>query len=130
MQSRPGLWAEPWPGGLDVPFAQPLGSTSGHYMNRSIKRCFVLAVLSAFVSAGCLDFLTHTTSPSTGTATLEGMTGSWASVSVAPTPAPGTCTNFHWSITTFSGTTGSGTFTATCAGNVPAAGTASGTLSG
>ena len=91
----------------------------------------MLVMLSAFMSAGCLDFLTHVTSPSTPTtATLQGMGGSWTSVSPAPTPAPGTCTDFHWTITDFTGTTGSGTFTATCAGNVQVAGTASGTLSG
>lgn len=95
------------------------------------KSLFVVAGLSALLSAGCLEFLTHnTTSPSaTPSATVQGMGGSWASVSSA-TPAAGTCTNFHWSITEFTGTTGSGTFSATCAGNLQVAGTAQGALSG
>jgi hypothetical protein len=38
------------------------------------------------------------------------------------------CTNFSWSVTQFTGSTGSGTFSATCFGNVQVAGTASGTL--
>jgi hypothetical protein len=95
------------------------------------KGLLVLAGLAALLSAGCLEFLTqNTTSPSTTpAATLQGMGGSWASVS-SVTPPAGTCTDFHWSITEFTGTTGSGTFTATCAGNLAIAGTAHGTLSG
>jgi len=93
---------------------------------------FAAATLSALLSVGCMDFVTsHLTSPSTTTpsATLQGMSGGWASVS-STAPLPTTCTNFHWTITEFTGTTGSGTFTATCAGSVQVAGTAQGSLSG
>src|SRR6188472_818566 len=95
------------------------------------KGLLVAAGLSALLGAGCVEFMTQNKtgpSPTVG-ATLEGMGGAWASVS-STTPPVGTCTNFHWSITEFTGTTGSGTFSATCAGNVQVAGTARGTLSG
>ena len=96
--------------------------------NRSF---FVVAVLSAVLSSGCSNLFTHMTSPSTtASATVHGMGGAWASVSSTTPAAASTCTNFRWSITEFTGTTGSGTFTATCAGNVQVAGTASGTLTG
>ena len=92
----------------------------------------VVAALSALLGAGCQGLLTQNmTSPSsTVSASVQGMAGAWASVS-AVTPAPaGTCTNFHWTITEFTGTSGSGSFTAACAGNLQVAGTALGTLSG
>ena len=97
-------------------------------MNKSL---FVAAGLAALLSAGCLEFLTQNkTSPSAPVAaTVQGMGGSWTSVSPG-TPAAGTCTNFHWSITEFTGTTGSGTFSATCAGDLQVTGTARGTLAG
>ena len=95
------------------------------------KSLFVMASLSALLGAGCMEFLTQNkTGPSPVVAvTLQGMGGAWASVS-SVTPAAGTCTDFHWSITEFTGTTGSGSFSATCAGNMKIAGTAQGTLSG
>jgi hypothetical protein len=91
---------------------------------------FVLVSLSALLTAGCQNLFNQTTSPSpTTTPTVQGMAGSWASVASA-TPAAGTCTNFRWTVTEFSGTTGSGTFSATCAGNLQVAGTANGALAG
>ena len=93
------------------------------------RSLFVLVSLAAVLAAGCQNLFTQTTSPSTTTPTVQGMAGSWASVASA-TPPAGTCTNFHWTITEFTGTSGSGTFTATCAGNLQVAGTANGTLAG
>ena len=95
------------------------------------KSLFVVAGLAALLCTGCMEFLTQNkTAPSTTVgATVEGMSGSWASVS-STTPVTGMCTNFHWSITEFTGTTGSGTFSATCGGNLQVSGTARGTLSG
>lgn len=89
---------------------------------------FIPACVAAVLSAGCLDFLTSKTSP-TPAAPIQLMTGQWASISSATT-LPSTCTDFHWTITEVTGTSGSGTFTAKCMGTIPVSGTAHGTLSG
>ena len=89
---------------------------------------FIPACLAAMLCAGCLDFLTSNTAPSSVTASTQTMTGSWASVSSA-TALTNTCTDFHWTITALSGATGSGAFTAKCLGNLPVTGMAQGTLS-
>ena len=97
------------------------------------NRLLVVAGLSALLGSGCQGFFSQNkTGPSTTTAsaaTVQGMAGTWGSVSAA-TPAAGTCTDFHWSVTEFTGTTGSGTFSATCAGGLQLTGTARGTLVG
>lgn len=82
----------------------------------------VLALTS--VLAGCSNFLGPSTSSNAGPPNLS---GSWSSV--APTTEPGTCTDFHWTVTQFDGTTATGIFTATC-GSLQVAGTATGKLSG
>jgi hypothetical protein len=83
--------------------------------------------VGAAAASGCLGYERRSsTSPTTtGTAALL---GSWASSSALPSPT--SCTNFRWNVTEQSGNTASGTFSATCAGNLQVAGTANGTLSG
>jgi hypothetical protein len=85
-------------------------------------------VLAALLAASCFEFLTQSkTSPSsTG---VDGLNGSWASVSSATT-LQDTCTDFAWTVTDISGNTASGTFSATCLDTLQVTGTASGTLSG
>jgi hypothetical protein len=91
----------------------------------------LLAMLAAGASAACFDFATKTTSPTNTTSQTLG--GSWATVQSLP-GASGSlqdaCVNFKWSVTQFSGTSGSGTFSATCLGNMAVTGSASGTLVG
>jgi hypothetical protein len=86
----------------------------------------VPACLAALLSAGCQSFLTNQTSP-TSTAPTQLTTGDWASISSATT-LTNTCTDFHWTITDVTGTSGTGTFTAKCMGTLQVAGTARGTL--
>ena len=97
----------------------------------NMRKSLQLAVcLAPLLMAGCSNLfsLNNTTSP-TPTNPTGISTGQWASVSSATT-LTNTCTNFNWTITEISGTSGSGTFTATCMGNVQVAGTAHGTLTG
>lgn len=59
---------------------------------------------------------------------ISALLGTWTSANLAT--AAGTCTDFRWNVTQQTGNTASGTFSATCAGEVRVQGTASGTLSG
>ena len=87
------------------------------------RRLFAAATLAAVVSAGCFDLSKNSSQPS-GSGSL--LAGTWRSVS-GNSPQEN-CTNFQWSVTEYSGSTGSGAFSMTCYGNVQVAGTASGTL--
>lgn len=86
-----------------------------------------LVSLGAAAASGCMGYERRSsTSPTTvGTAALL---GSWTSSAALPSPT--SCTNFRWNVTDQSGSTASGTFSATCAGNLQVAGTANATLSG
>lgn len=84
--------------------------------------------LSAGVAAlcfavGCSSVQQTSTGPSGSSSALA---GTWRSVGSGS--VQDSCTNFSWSVTQFTGSTGSGTFSATCFGNVQIAGSASGTL--
>ena len=90
------------------------------------RALFFPACLSAIVSAGCLDFMTNKTSPTSAEA-VQLTSGPWASIASATT-LTNTCVDFHWTSTAVTGASGSGTFTAKCMGSVQVAGTARGTL--
>src|SRR6476660_6509583 len=92
-----------------------------------MRRTLLGMIVAAALSAGCSNLFKLPGSPSTP-ATPEAMTGAWTSL--APSTQTNTCTDFHWTISQLSGTTGSGSFTATCMGTMAIAGTASGTLTG
>jgi hypothetical protein len=83
---------------------------------------------AALLAAGCSNLFSfqETTSPSDTPAALSG--GRWTSIS--STPSAETCTSFTWTIVEISGTSGTGTFTATCFDGMEIAGTAQGTLVG
>jgi hypothetical protein len=89
----------------------------------------VLIVAMALApSAACFDFKV---TPSPTTSAVLG--GTWSTVQSLPGVSGSlqdACVNFQWSVTQFNGTSGSGTFSATCMGNVAISGSAQGTLSG
>ena len=90
-----------------------------------MKRILALVASAALVSAGCFKTTSTVTTP-TSSASL---TGTWVTIAHVPGSNPTqSCTNFNWAVTSFNGTTGSGTFSATCFGNVQIAGSATGTL--
>jgi hypothetical protein len=95
------------------------------------KNVLLMTMVSvgAAIASGCIGYERRSTlSPTiTGSATLL---GSWASSSAVTLPAPSTCTNFKWTVTEQTGNNASGTFSATCAGNLQVAGTANAILSG
>ena len=90
-----------------------------------------LTMIAACASTACFEVTTKTTGPSSSTSTA--LSGAWATTQSLP-GASGSlndaCVNFKWTVTQISGTSGSGTFSATCLGNVAVAGSASGTLVG
>lgn len=91
-----------------------------------------VAVLLALASAACFSFTRESTrsSPSATTSSLLG--GLWQSSQFLGGGSPAeSCTNFRWQVTEFSGTTGSGTFSATCLGGLLSiSGSARGTITG
>lgn len=91
----------------------------------------LVTLIAASAGAACFDFTSKTTSPTSTTSQTLG--GSWATVQSLPGVSGSlqdSCVNFKWSVTQFTGTSGSGTFSATCLGNMAVAGSASGTLVG
>ena len=94
-----------------------------------MKRCLsVVIVAAAIVAGGCFK-----TSTSVTPSTTSSLSGTWTSVESLP-GAGGSwaeaCTNFKWAVTEYTGTTGAGTFSALCLGNIQVTGSARGTLVG
>ena len=95
-----------------------------------MKRRAVALLTAALASSACFDFGTRT-SPSPTTSQVLG--GSWTTVQSLPGVTGSlqdSCVDFRWAVTEFTGTSGAGTFRATCLGNVQVSGSARGTLSG
>lgn len=87
----------------------------------------LLTAIAVAANSACLDFATKSTTVSASAA----LGGTWATVQSLPGVSGSiqdSCVNFNWAVTSFTGTTGSGTFSATCLGNVQVVGSASGTL--
>jgi len=98
------------------------------------RRFLIVPILAALAGAGCsFNHESKTTSPSNAAAQVLG--GVWGTTQSFPGLGSGSvqdaCTNFKWQVTDFSGSTGSGTFSATCLnGALNISGTARGILSG
>ncbi len=97
-------------------------------MKQYLHALVAAAVLAAGASA-CIgvEHTTTATGPS-GSSSLGALLGSWTSSSVMPSAQ--SCSNFQWNVTDQHGSTASGTFSATCPGNLTLSGTAQGTLLG
>ena len=89
-----------------------------------------LTVAAAASASACFDFATKATPPPTASSVLGGSWGTVQSLPGVSGSLADSCVNFQWTVTEFTGTSGSGTFSAVCLGNVAVAGSASGTLSG
>ena len=93
-----------------------------------MKRILALVASAALVTAGCFKSSSTVTTPSNSSSMLG---GTWVTIGHVPgANVAQSCTNFNWAVTSFTGTTGSGTFSATCFGNLQIAGSASGTING
>lgn len=102
-----------------------------------IMRRMVFVLLTIAAAAGttaCSDLINKISDLTKPTeTTTQTLAGNWSTVqSLAGSSGSlqDACVNFKWNVTQTSGTSGSGTFSATCAGNVQVSGSASGTLTG
>jgi hypothetical protein len=95
-----------------------------------MKNIFVVfgaLCLAASATSACTSYERESTlgpSPSG----VAGLMGNWTSSNL--TPVANACTDFKWNVTQQTGNTASGTFSATCTGDLKVSGTANGTLSG
>lgn len=83
------------------------------------------AACLSVVTAGCIEFTQKTTGPTTD---LRSLAGAWSSGNIIPSAA--SCTDFHWNVSEYTGTTAKGSFSATCAGDLKLEGAAQGQLVG
>jgi len=95
-------------------------------MTKNIALTAAVCLVSAF-SAACLDF-EHNNSVGPTASGIGALGGTWTSTNLIPSAS--TCTDFVWNVTEQTGTSASGSFSATCAGQLKLNGTARGTLSG
>jgi hypothetical protein len=102
---------------------QPVRGPNVSYSLAMRHVALTLALTAALSAVACSAAATSPTS------LTNPLLGTWASVTSAA-PTPGTCTNFQWTVTQVNGTTGSGAFSATCAGALQFTGTGTGTLTG
>jgi len=97
-------------------------------MRKHLHGLLAAAVLVAGAAA-CIgvEHTTTVTSPSSPSG-LGALLGNWTSSPV--TPSAQSCSNFQWNVTDQQGSTASGTFSATCPGNLTLSGTAQGAMIG
>ena len=84
-----------------------------------------LLVLCLLATSACASYEHKSTLEPTTTG-LAALLGNWSSANVVPSASA--CSDFKWNVTQQTGNTASGTFSATCAGDVKINGTANGTL--
>ena len=107
---------------------------TGRRRERNMKKqlaVIVLTIVAAGASGACFDFKSTSSPTSPTNTTSQALGGNWATVQSLPGPSGSlqdACVNFKWSVNQFNGTSGSGTFSATCVGNVQVSGSASATL--
>ena len=90
----------------------------------------LLTVLTAGASAACVEFSTKTTPSPIVTTGISGTWGTTQSLPGISGSLQDSCVNFKWTITEHTQTSASGTFSATCLGNMQVTGSASGSLTG
>lgn len=90
--------------------------------NRLLLTVFALAV----VTSGCTGFERKSTFGGPSATGISALMGSWTSATLIP--SPGACSDFKWNVTEQTATAASGTFSASCAGDLKFTGTAQGNL--
>ena len=86
-----------------------------------------VALLAATAASACIGFERKSTLGPTATG-ISALLGTWSSSNLIP--AASSCSDFKWSVTEQTGTSASGSFSATCAGDLRVSGVARGQLSG
>jgi hypothetical protein len=93
---------------------------------KQIALTVTVSLVSAF-SAACLEF-EHKSSIGPTATGISALGGTWTSSNLIPSAS--TCTDFVWKVSEQTGTSASGSFSATCAGQLKLSGTARGSLNG
>ena len=88
----------------------------------------VIAVSCAWLNAGCFEFLNSSMTKPDPSVDILG--GRWVSATSNSTTLLNSCTNFVWTVTEKTATSGRGTFSATCFNVMQVSGTAEGNMTG
>ncbi|MFN8058683.1 MAG: hypothetical protein U0Q12_05910 [Vicinamibacterales bacterium] len=96
-----------------------------HTMSGSAAQLLAAATLACAV-AGCVSYERQST-PAQPSDIIASLLGNWTS-STSGAATSSACTDIKWQITNQTGTSASGTFSATCTGDVRLNGTVNGTL--
>lgn len=91
---------------------------------------FAIVVTISVAVGGCVGYQSKTTMTGPTAAGVNAMMGNWTSATASVIPAAASCTDFKWNATEQTSSSAKGTFTASCAGDLKVAGTATGTLNG
>ena len=94
--------------------------------NRALATILCVAV----AATGCVSYSNKTTATGPGSTAVASLMGNWVSTAASVIPSPSTCTDFKWNPTEQTQNSAKGSFSASCAGDLKVAGTATGTLSG
>lgn len=125
------MGAENRPADKNVKSMKGVKSTMrGRAMTRISRTAWTGALAVVLLAAaGCLEIERKSTLTNPSQLNdLRSLLGTWSSASA--TPSPESCTDFRWEVTEQTGTSASGTFSATCPGGLKVSGTARGTLLG
>lgn len=87
----------------------------------------LIALCVAAAASACTSYERKSTLEPSATG-VSALLGNWSSANLAG--GADACTDFKWNVTQQTGNSASGTFSATCKGDLKVNGTASGTLSG
>ena len=87
-----------------------------------------LCLAAAASAAACFGFERKSSVAGPSASGLSTLSGSWSSSTIIP--SPGSCSDFKWNVTQQTSTSASGSFSASCAGDLELNGTAEGTLEG
>jgi hypothetical protein len=96
-----------------------------------MKKNLALIVSIAAVglaTAACIGYERNSSSLGPSSTGVAALLGTWTSSNAVPSPT--SCNDFRWTVTQQSGNNASGTFSATCPGDVKVSGTATGMLNG
>jgi hypothetical protein len=103
------------------------GRSALHYLLTMKNTLSIALTIVAALTSACLGYERKSTLGPTSSG-IGALLGNWSSTNLVP--SANTCSDFKWNVAEQTGNSASGTFSATCAGDLRISGTASGTLSG
>ena len=93
-----------------------------------MKNYALVTILCVAIAAtGCVGYSNKTTVTGPSSTAVAALMGNWVSSAASVMPSPSTCTDFKWNPTEQTSNSATGSFSASCAGDMKVAGTATGT---